>query len=272
MRSWCQILAAAVTLMFIFSCSTLERLRSGEAFSGKSRLSSLFFREENTEEEASEEAEEIAEAVEPKTARTAAAAKKAEAIQKDLSEIQQRLVEGAAELIGKHSIDLGGKQYNSDCSGTVRAIYAYAGIDLAAWFGRYTGNGVTRIYRTLEDEELLYETHYPEPGDLLFWDNTYDRNSDGLWNDELTHIGMVMESYRDGTIRYVHFHYGRNSVVVENMNLVTPNVYKKTIGGESVIVNAPMRMTERGVKYPINKGLTSHLFRIFGRGYLLESG
>ena len=114
------------------------------------------------------------------------------------------------------------------------------------------------------------EILYPEPGDLVVWDNTYDKNNDGLRNDELTHIGMVIESYGDGTIRYVHFHYGRNSVVIENMNLVTPNVYKKTVKGESIVVNAPMRITEKGVKYSINTGLTSHLFRIFGRAYLLE--
>jgi len=219
-------------------------------------------------------AKEPTETVEPaRAAEPRRSAKKTvEAVQPALSDVQLKLVEGASLLLGREKIALGGRSYNSDCSGTVRAIYEYAGIDLTSRFSRHTGNGVTRIFKMLEEEGLLYDTQYPVPGDMVFWDNTYDRDGDGRWDDELTHVGMVTESYVDGTIRYTHFHYGRNSVVVENMNLLTPNVFKKSVNGRSVVVNAPIRIRERDVTYPINQGLTSHLYRIFGKGYLMEQG
>ena len=78
-----------------------------------------------------------------------------------------------------------------DCTGTVLAIYYYAGIDLARDFNKYSGNGVTRLYKSLQAQKLLYETRYPVTGDIIFWDNTYDRNEDGRWNDTLTHVGIT---------------------------------------------------------------------------------
>jgi len=263
---------ALLTAALVLSCSTLDNLKDRFRPDAKPRERTILPRREpEPPPEQSEEATESAktdEAAEPQRI----SRKTVEAVQRELSEVQMKLVEGASLLLGREEIALGGRSYNSDCSGTVRAIYEYAGIDLTSRFARYTGNGVTRIFRMLEEEDLLYDTEYPVPGDVIFWDNTYDRDGDGRWNDELTHIGMVTESYVDGTIRYTHFHYGRNSVVMENMNLLTPNVYKKSVNGESIVVNAPMRIREKGVSYPINQGLTSHLYRIFGKGYLMEKG
>lgn len=97
------------------------------------------------------------------------------------NETGAKVVEGAKSLVGASELVVNGKTFPMDCTGVVRAAYWYAGIDLAMDFSKYTGNGVTRIYKTLEAGNLLHTDELPRPGDIVFWDNTYDRNEDGKW-------------------------------------------------------------------------------------------
>lgn len=182
--------------------------------------------------------------------------------------VQETLAEGAGYVLGKDSLDIRGKKFTLDCTGVVLAIYYYAGLDLARDFPKYSGNGVTRIYKSLEQEELLYNTNLPETGDIIFWDNTYDRNEDGRLNDPLTHVAMVVTSKKDGTIEYIHHNY-RKGIIIEYMNLRNPDVFKKLDAGEMRIINSPMRMRKPG-KSHAEKWLSSQLYKIFGRGYLLS--
>ena len=177
-----------------------------------------------------------------------------------------RVVEGARLLLGKRALIVKGKTFPNDCTGLVRAAYWYAGVDLAKDFSKYTGNGVRRIYRTLETRNLLYVTDLPLPGDIIFWDNTYDRNEDGEWNDPLTHTGVVVAVSDNGQIEYVHANY-RKGIVIEYMNLKNPNTRTKKVGGKAVAVNSAMRMRGQVVN---DKWLSSHLLREFGKGYLLN--
>ena len=176
------------------------------------------------------------------------------------------VVEGALSLIGSDVLTVNGETFANDCTGLVRAAYWYAGIDLAQDFAKYTGNGVTRIYNTLESDNLLYTTDLPEPGDIVFWDNTYDRNEDGKWNDTLTHVGVVVSAQNNGQIEYVHCNY-RTGIVAEHMNLQEPDTVTKDVAGKTVRVNSAMRMKGQVVNA---KWLSSHLVRNFGKGYLLE--
>ncbi len=105
-----------------------------------------------------------------------------------LNEVQTKIVAGALALNGKTSFTVGDKSFPADCTGVVRAAYAYAGIDLARDFGLYSGNGVRRLFMTLQKAGLLYAVKYPAPGDIVFWDNTYDANGNGKADDELTHV------------------------------------------------------------------------------------
>ena len=190
------------------------------------------------------------------------------AARKGLSPVQSLLLEGAGNVLGKTDLVVKGKRFNPDCTGTILAIYYYAGLDLAANFHLYSGNGVARLYKRLETEDLLYRTFQPAPGDIIFWDNTYDSNGDGQQNDPLTHAGMVVRAEPDGSIDYIHLNYGKG-ILIERMNLRTPEVYRKMAEGEMEIVNAPMRMKQKGKPHPA-KWLASHLYRIFGMGYLLN--
>ncbi|HAE21365.1 MAG TPA: hypothetical protein DCG47_03445, partial [Spirochaetaceae bacterium] len=139
-----------------------------------------------------------------------------------VSAAQTSIVAGGKSLVGKASLVVNGKTYPNDCTGLVRAAYAFADIDLAYRFGSYAGNGVRRLHETLLDEGLLYATRYPAPGDLIFWDNTYDANGNGKADDEFTHVGLIIATEPDGAALYLHYHY-RLGPVIERMNLVTPD-------------------------------------------------
>jgi len=175
-------------------------------------------------------------------------------------------VEGALSLLGKDVILVKGKSFPNDCTGVVRAAYWYAGVDLARDFDKYSGNGVTRIYKTLEAAALLYRTESPLPGDLIFWDNTYDRNEDGEWNDPLTHIGIVVAVSGEGQIEYVHANYSKG-IILEYMNLKDPDTTVKTVFGNTMDINSAMRLRGQVVN---ELWLSSHLLREFGMAYLLN--
>jgi len=182
---------------------------------------------------------------------------------------QQALVKAANGLLGREELVVRGRRFNMDCTGVVLAVYYSAGLDLSREFDRYSGNGVTRLYKSLEARELLYRTRDPAPGDIIFWDNTYDRNGDGLWNDTLTHTGMVVNTHTDGRVEYIHMNY-RRGIILETMNLHNPDAHQDTRLGRVTIVNSPMRMKEAGSPHP-DKWLASQLYRIFGKGYLTGS-
>lgn len=187
--------------------------------------------------------------------------------EKELSETQKLLVEEAYRIIGVEKLFVRGKSFSLDCSGTVMAIYWYAGIDLAKNFSKYSGGGTERIYRYLDDEGLLYRTKLPVPGDIIFWDNTYDKNKNGKTDDYFTHMGMVVTVDDKGNIEYIHENY-RKGIILAKMNLFKPDKYYEIIDGKKIILNDPMRM--RGSPESDAGWLSSQLYRDFGMGYLLK--
>lgn len=180
--------------------------------------------------------------------------------------VQEKLREASRYLLGKTEIVVRGKRFNCDCSGLILALYYYAGIDLLPRFARHSGNGVERLYKINEANGLLTAETIPPPGAMIFWDNTYDSNEDGKWNDEFTHVGMVYSSTADGSIEYIHLNY-RRGIILERMNLLKKDVYRES--GSSIITNSPMRMKSQVYIKP-DSWLSSHLFRAFGKAYLLQ--
>ena len=169
----------------------------------------------------------------------------------------------AHDLIGVDRLYVGGTEYRDDCTGAVLAVYAAAGINLGAHFHRYQGNGVARLHRMMRDHRLYVAADAyarPEPGDIVFFDNTWDRNGNGRWDDDLTHMGVVVAVDRNGTISYLHNHL-RRGVIVEQMNLRHP---------DSRELNAPLR--QRGSpRDGSGRWLASHLVRGFARAHLLPT-
>ena len=177
-----------------------------------------------------------------------------------ISQKQKQLVAAANWAKGRNYLTINGHRFKMDCSGVIRAIYFKAGIDLAKDFNKYRGGGTQRIHETLRSNGLIYRPTVPVPGDILFWDNTYDANHNGRSDDMLSHIGMVVSSdKKSGNVVYVH-HHEKKGIVFEKMNLLHPN---------DPSYNAIMR-SQRARKLPGNKYLASHLYKDAGKGYLLR--
>lgn len=177
--------------------------------------------------------------------------------------VQQRIAEAAYGLVGRSRLVVNGERFPADCTGTILAAYYAAGIDLRPYFRHFTGNGVTRLYKIGESYDLASSAEAPQPGDVVFWDNTYDRNRDGRFNDQLTHAGVVVKVQSDGQLEYVHYNYSRG-VVVERLNLSRPDTH---MNGDT-LVNSPMRM-KRDRHIRPHSWLASHLFRSFSALYRL---
>lgn len=145
---------------------------------------------------------------------------------------REAIVKAAQALIGKSwsaKDPFNGKSFNFDCSGMVRRVYWENGIDLFEGidYNKYRGkNGVYILYHHQASKGELTQKN-PRPGDLVYFDNTYDRNRNGRWDDKLTHVGIVTQVDRDGTVHYIH--HSSKGVVLFKMNL-EKKVYKDAEG------------------------------------------
>lgn len=176
------------------------------------------------------------------------------------------LQETALDLLGKGSLRVQGRNFRLDCSGLVQAIYWEIGVDLTSPLSAYRGNGVARLHAYLSDLGLIYTGANPKVGDLIFWDNTYDRNNNGKADDYFTHIGMVVEIRENGDLQYIHHNY-RKGIILERMNPRTPSLYTRREMGQNQVVNSPMRM--RGSP-DIGKTLSGELVRSWGSAWRIE--
>lgn len=169
------------------------------------------------------------------------------------------IVRTAAKLVGARTITSEGRRIAYDCAGVTRAIFLKHGIDL------YDGNpadsdanGVRLIHAHMQQHGRLHQSPIPHPGDLVFFDNTWDFNGDGRLNDPLTHVGVVERIDPDGTVTFI----SRVAAAIQRyrMNLSLPHVHKSA-GGR--ILNDYIRR-----KHPTDSDdsarLTGELFSFFG--------
>lgn len=163
----------------------------------------------------------------------------------------------AREFIDRRDLTVNGRRYRSDCSGTVSAIFAQAGCPLVIDIADERG-GTASIYASLNERNLLIE-HDPHPGDLVFFDNTYDRNRNGMLDDELSHIGIVTAVDDSGNIDFVH--YGSGRIKEGRLNLSFPDKYRDDAGQ---LLNDYIRVKESSDP-PGTRYLTGQLMRSFGR-------
>ena len=139
------------------------------------------------------------------------------------------IVRTAAKLVGAKTIESNGRRIAYDCAGMTRAIFLKHGIDL------YGGepsdphaNGVRLIYAHIRQQGTFHLGPVVYPGDLVFFNNTWDYNGDGKVNDPLTHVGIVERQEQDGTIVFI----SRVAGAVEryHLNLALPHVHKTVDG------------------------------------------
>ncbi|MCP9471261.1 MAG: CHAP domain-containing protein [Nitrospira sp.] len=172
---------------------------------------------------------------------------------------QTALVQAATGLLGRSSIRLNGRSYSSDCSGLVRAVYAMQQIDLYGGLGDLDGgNGVGRIYTHVMQHGSIHYGPAVRPGDVVFFHNTWDFNGDSLPNDPLTHVGVVEQVERDGTVTFVS--WVSSGVERYRMNLQRPDTHK---AGNGRILNDYLRR-RKADDHPTTRYLAGQLFAAFG--------
>ncbi|WP_395856120.1 CHAP domain-containing protein [Cystobacter fuscus] len=164
----------------------------------------------------------------------------------EVTERGERVALRAAGLVGT---SLRRYPVSDDCSGLVRLAYQSVGVELLSQGRRPGENAASAMYRRAMRAGALHR-HTPEPGDIVFFRETYDRNRDGLRNDGVTHVGVIESVASDGSVVFVH--RGGKGVVRARMNLSHPE--RKGPGGE--ILNDYIRKAEGGKR----ARLTSELF------------
>mgnify|MGYP001015038759 CR=1 FL=1 len=142
---------------------------------------------------------------------------------------QAAIVQTAAGLVGATTIESNGQRIRYDCAGVTRAIYLAHGIDLYQGSdGNGTDNGVRLIHNHLRNQGRLHRGPGVHAGDLVFFDNTWDYNGDGVVNDPLTHVGIVEHVESDGTIVFIS--RVADSIQRYRMNLAQPGIHRAQNG------------------------------------------
>ena len=150
-------------------------------------------------------------------------------------------VSSAAQAFqGKTRLVVGETSHRYDCSGFVMACHDKAGVPL-------TGS-VRMMEAQAKNEGVFFQARSsakPVPGDVAFFDNSYDRNKNGRRDDKLTHIAVVTSVDAEGTIEMMHL--GSKGVVKLWMNLRHPDSYK---GPNGQIWNSFLRVNRKGDNGP----------------------
>jgi hypothetical protein len=154
----------------------------------------------------------------PASARSARPSLLDDAVPDDAGDdVRARIAAAAAASLDDRALVVGGVRYRFDCSGVVAAIYARAGVPLL-----HDGNAPdTKGLFALAQKNGSVRRHHPLPGDLVFFDDTWDENGNGRVDDPLSHVGVVERVDDDGTVVFVQRAGGR--VIRSRMNLSHPH-------------------------------------------------
>lgn len=141
-------------------------------------------------------------------------------------------------------------RFRDDCSGFVCAVFNRAELPLS---------GNTRsLYETALAAGAVHKRKRPAVGDLVFFDDTVDRNRDGRWNDDLTHIAVVIEIFQDGTVLMAHAGTSKGRSTLR-MNLLRPHDHTDESGVElNGFLRAPKSGDTNRARY-----LAAELWRAF---------
>jgi len=169
------------------------------------------------------------------------------------------IVQSAVRLLGSKTITIQGRRIHYDCAGVTRAIFLEHGIDLyRSNHPAVNANGVRLIHNHVRQHGILHQDTDVGPGDLVFFDNTWDFNGDGLLNDPLTHVGIVEGIEPDGTVIFIS--RVADAVARYRMNLSQPHIHKTA---EGRVLNDYIRR-KRPTDPDKTARLTGELFSFYG--------
>lgn len=173
----------------------------------------------------------------------------------------ERVVAVAKESVGLQAVPtVNGKRFLNDCIGFINYVYYRAGFDLQKAYGKGKG-GVSSLYAGLAKRGYIYDSKTAALGDLIFFDNTYDINRNGEWDDPLSHIGIIVGFGKHRTMYYIHF--GSHGVDQRSINLEYPNTHAFRQGDGSMYeINSYLRR-DRGEGYDRKQYVASSFYRAF---------
>ncbi len=148
--------------------------------------------------------------------------------------VRERVLETARRRVGR--------PFRGDCSTFVLETLREAGISLRLPPARSRSESIHLATRP---------TTAPLPGDLAFFDHTYDRNGDGRANDPFTHVALVEAVDGDSIVL---LHRSRRGIERIRMDATRPS---------DPTANDPVRALERG-EDPATRVLAGELFAGFG--------
>lgn len=99
------------------------------------------------------------------------------------------------------------------CNGLVEDILRDAGLPIRG--------AVRTLHATMKERGWVHRRQRPFPGDVVFFDRTYDSNGNGRQDDKLSHIAVVISVDDDGTVHMVH--RGSKGIRPLTMNLEFPS-------------------------------------------------
>lgn len=176
-------------------------------------------------------------------------------------DLQARLAVRARSYLGRRGpFRAKGQRFGSDCSGFVEAVYAAEGVmlrDLMQRAAPEERGGVKAAWvAARENGRVFGQDEWPAPGDLVFWNDTYDRNRNRRADDRFTHVGIV-EYVEDGTVYFLH--RGGRGVA---RGVMTPGRPSEATDADGRKLNSAIRATSHPVK---DGGLAGELLAGYGR-------
>ena len=167
---------------------------------------------------------------------------------------REEILARARELVGLSPGELARRGTAADCTSYVQGVFSPLGVDLlsAAAPG---DTAIGAMYRFAQAHGRVFSGGRPQPGDLVFFRETYDRNRDGRANDGLTHVGIVDGEEPDGTVLVLH-RVG-SGVARYRMNLAQRDVRRDRTGR---VLNDVLRVPGTASA----EVLTGQLFVAFG--------
>jgi hypothetical protein len=166
----------------------------------------------------------------------------------------------ARSMLKAPRFHVGKIHYRRDCSGFVLAVFASEKIAIETLLETDRRRpSVARLFELMKSKGMVHQNKVPAIGDLVFFDNTYDRNRDGRPNDPLTHVGIVEHVDPDGTVTFVH--RVRRGVLRYRMNRFKPHVRRDPKTRK--VLNHYLKIGRSGTGASAEKRLTGELFHAF---------
>lgn len=162
---------------------------------------------------------------------------------------QEQVVSAARSLLDRRHIVIEGERVRHDCIGMVAAAYTLSGMTIT--------HSISDLYHQAETAGLAHQRQQPMLGDIVFFDNSYDKNQNGVRDDPLTHVAIVERIDEQGTITMIHLGGKDKPVARRVMNLYHPDQKRDAEGNT---LNSTLRSVHGRDGGP---ELTAQLFRGF---------